>query len=552
VTFSREFHFQGHGLRAWATPGDIEIFIRPTHRWLVNILPLARVDPATKTAWLAVVPTYHFSPGNAYQVENAIEYLDQPGEWVFNSAEGRLYLWPKRPLAQCDIRAPFLQEFIRVAGIEDKTPVRFVNFQGLHFRHGLRDTWHEGDKGLQHDWEMYDKGNAILRFRQAEDCAVRACDFSSSSGGGVRLDLHCQRITVADNRLNYLGGAGIVLSGYAPGTKDENHDNVVTNNLIHHVGEIYWHAPSIFIAQSGRNLISHNTIHDLPYNGMVISGCRPHEFILHRPLANRREWVSSLRLVECQPFIDKVVAQGNPLDINIYEPLLHARANRIEHNEICRVMLRLGDGNGIYFSAMGNHNIVRRNYLHDIQGDRGYIRLDDNSSPTVIVENVGVRTSMMFVMKGPGEYRNNFAIDCARMTNKKWAETRLDRVIHFTSAKGGASNSRKRGTKGNTESQIFDELECVSNSLIFAPEAIDHAMLGKDLVSADRRCGAKVGMLCADPLFDTAAFEKKMFRFLPGSPCEQLGIQPLDLSKVGATVQDPGSEIRRVTDTNKE
>jgi hypothetical protein len=32
--------------------------------------------------------------------------------------------------------------------------------------------------------------------------------------------------------------------------------------------------------------------------------------------------------------------------------------------------------------------------------------------------------------------------------------------------------------------------------------------------------------------------KKKIFRFLPGSPCEKLGIKPLDLSSVGSTVQD--------------
>ena len=131
VTFSREFHFKDNDLRAWATPGDIEIFIRPTHKWLVNILPLAKIDPATKTARLAIDPTYHFLPDNAYKVENAIEYLDKPGEWVFSSAEGRIYFWPKRPVDQCDLRAPFLQEFIRVEGVEDKAPVRFLTFSGL-------------------------------------------------------------------------------------------------------------------------------------------------------------------------------------------------------------------------------------------------------------------------------------------------------------------------------------------------------------------------------------------------------------------------------------
>jgi hypothetical protein len=35
------------------------------------------------------------------------------------------------------------------------------------------------------------------------------------------------------------------------------------------------------------------------------------------------------------------------------------------------------------------------------------------------------------------------------------------------------------------------------------------------------------------------AMKKRIFRFMPGSPCEKLGIKPLDLSSVGSTVKDP-------------
>lgn len=312
LTFSRSFHYQNDDLRAWPAIGDVEIFIRPWHKWLINLLPLASVDPVGKTATFTIDPTYRCLPGDFYQVENVIDHLDQAGEWVFSSGEGRVYLWPKQPVAQSDLRAPFLQEFIRVEGVEDGAPARFLRFIGLSFRHGLRDTWLPGDKGLQHDWEMYDKGNAILRFRHAEECVVDGCTFTASSGGGVRLDLHCQRIAVTSSRFSYLGGTGIVLSGYGPGTKDQNHHNTIRNNYIHHVGEIYWHAPGIFIAQSGHNLISHNTIHDLGYNGMVISGCRPHEFVRVKPLALRREWVGSIRLDDNDEAEDLPLQAGLP------------------------------------------------------------------------------------------------------------------------------------------------------------------------------------------------------------------------------------------------
>ncbi len=190
VTFSREFHFEGEDLKDWETPSDIEILLSPKHRWLINMLPLERIDYPGKTAWFAVDPTYGIPPGNSYQVENAIEYLDEPGEWIYNSDEQRIYIWPEFDLNSADIRAPFLQEFIRIEGVEDGEVAKNLHFEGLTFRHGLRDTWKPGDKGLQHDWDMYDKGNAVMRFRHAENASVKNCIFEASSGDGVRLDLH--------------------------------------------------------------------------------------------------------------------------------------------------------------------------------------------------------------------------------------------------------------------------------------------------------------------------------------------------------------------------
>jgi hypothetical protein len=529
LVFSRELTYEGDDIKNWSNPSDIEILISPRNNWLINLLPLERIDAEKKIAHFAIDPTYTPMPDDHYYVENAIEYLDEPGEWVFNSEKGVVYYWPEGDIATADISAPYLQEFIRVEGIEDSDAIRFINFEGLTFRHGLRDTWQVDDKGIQHDWDMYDKGNAILRFRHAEDCSVSKCVFESSSGTGVRLDMHCQRITVSDNILARLGGTGILLSGYAPGIRDENKNNTVTNNYIHHVGSIYTHSPGIFVAQSGHNLISHNTIHDLGYTAIVISGCRPKFFTLEGLLRNRREWVSSLRMDEVEATLDMELTPETTLTIDHLEPFFHARENRITDNEIYNVMKVLHDGNAIYFSGMGLNNLAERNFLHDISGDRGFIRLDDHSAYTKIVNNVGLRTSMMFVMKGPAEYRNNFAINCVRMTNKKWYEHELDNIIFYCT-------QENYGKLVKEDQFIFDEFKRISNSIVFGGMALADVEKDMDLFPADRRGDAETGLLHTDPMFDEAAFEQKIFRFMPGSPAEKLGIAPIDLSDVGSTL----------------
>jgi hypothetical protein len=547
LTFTRTFLYQNNDLRDWPNVGDVEIFIRPKHSWLINLLPLAKVDPATKTATFTVDSTYQVKPNNVYHVENAIDYLDKQGEWCFSSKEGRVYLWPAKPVAQSDLRAPFLQEFIRVEGVEDGTPARFINFAGLKFHHGLRDTWRVGDIGLQHDWEMYDKGNAVLRFRHAEDCSADGCTFTASGGDGVRLDLHCQRITVSNGLFSHLGGTGILLSGYGAGTKDENHHNAVTNNCLHHIGEIYWHSPGIFIAQSGHNLISHNTIHDLSYNGMVISGIRPHELMLRKPLANRREWIGSIRESECRPYTELLFKQGNTdwrsISMDCIIPLLHSGENMIEANDISRVMLRLEDGNAIYLSCMGINNHLVGNLVHEFSSEKSNpVRLDDNSTFTFFENNVCLGSKKGFAFKASADVRNNFFINVedAGIGGKNKNTIRFfSNILYRVPAEHEEGKRPMRNFWKSPPDGASGYVNCLYFDLPTPPDVKPGQVL---IPSLDPSLG-KVGLEFADPMFDAEAMKRRIYRFLPGSPAEALGIKPIDLSAVGSSVKDPSEAL---------
>jgi len=255
-------HFPPGTLKNWPNLEDVEIVIRPYQAWVVNILPIASVNEKTQTARTAIPGTYPLRPlrflkgAKSCWVENVLEALDEPGEWVLNTREGKLYLWPRGQGPPRHIMAPRLREFIRVEGSIDKpgpkdTPVRNLRFRGLTFTHGERDLWTADDAGLQHDWEMYDKANALIRLRGAENCAIERCHFAQSGGTAIRVDLYGQRNRIVGNHIEHIGGTGVLLCGYGPGTKDVNRRNLVSNNHIHHCGEIYSHSPGVFVWQSG-------------------------------------------------------------------------------------------------------------------------------------------------------------------------------------------------------------------------------------------------------------------------------------------------------------
>ncbi|MGJ8641876.1 MAG: right-handed parallel beta-helix repeat-containing protein [Luteolibacter sp.] len=547
--FERFIKYKGDDIRDWENLYDIEILLKD-RPWLRNVIPLESVDPENKILLMAADPTYQpVRPHLPYWIENAIDYLDEPGEWVVNTKEGLIYMWPEGDVSEMNVVAPLLQEFIRVEGKEDGLFAKHLHFEGLTFMHGLRDTMLAEDKGLQHDWEMYDKGNAIIRFRNVEDSSVKRCTIKSSSGTGIRLDLHSQRNELISNHLKYLGGTGIVLSGYGPGTKDVNKNNIVHDNYIHHVGEILNHSPAIFITQSGHNKITHNTIHDLPYNGIVVSGCRPDEFYLVKRIPFRRAWLSTIRFEECEPYILKGLQAKSKISLSHFLPLLHARENHIGMNDISRTLLELHDGNAIYFSAMGENNLVEHNYLHKNYDTAGTLRLDDNPSYTIIRENVITEAQQGFGLKDAAEVTNNFVFTETFLRGRStpgWLGG-TKRVIpkgniFMPSASSESGNGLYLTDDRATNKPFYENLPKMENSIYFtrntSPAYVPKDTPGSDLFTGEQVIPGKdsIKLLYADPMFDEEAMKTGIYRFKEGSPVEKLGIKPIDLRKVGSSL----------------
>ena len=138
--------------------------------------------------------------------------------------------------------------------------------------HAERYTISNDEAGIQHDWDMQDKNNAMVRFRGTENCAIENCHFLYSGSGAIRVDLHGMFNTISNNHIEHMGGGGILFCGYGPGTKDVNKKNVVYNNNIHHIGEIYWHSSGILLCQSGENRVANNLIHHTDYTALILTG----------------------------------------------------------------------------------------------------------------------------------------------------------------------------------------------------------------------------------------------------------------------------------------
>lgn len=393
---------------------DAELHIVPSQDWTMNILPIEKVIESDRLAETAVRGRYALDNIKKWRLRPSawvknVPWGLKPGTWFYSGSEQRIYYWSPNGSAPADDRfaaSNGMLEYFRIEGSGE--PVQRLAFKGMTFTRGARNTWTNNyiPNRWQHSWEGYDEAGALLRFRGAEDCRIEKCRFVNSGATGVRLDLHCQDIVVADSEFGHLGGSGVVLSGYGPGHPDVNFGNMIENNWFHHGGESYWHSPAVFVVQSGNNYIARNLIHNYPYNGLVISGIR--RFIA------RSSWESQ-NLINWEGLgYSAEPAAGTTIDFPGTRPYLYASNNIVTGNEIFRVMDgNMGDGNAVYVSGAGDGNLVSYNYIHDLRGDAASaMRTDDAQWGVLLEKNVIYRsTGLGILIKGDNSAVNNYIIN---------------------------------------------------------------------------------------------------------------------------------------------
>ncbi|GAB5516502.1 right-handed parallel beta-helix repeat-containing protein [Rhodopirellula baltica] len=548
-----ELHFPAGRLKNWPNVEDIEIVVRPHHAWIVNILPLKSVDEQKQIARTSIDATYAMNPlhflktTNSCWLENALEELDEPGEWVLNTQTGKLYLWPRN---DSPILAPTLKELIRIEGEIDKEgprdiPVTNLCLRGLTFTHGERFSIDPDDAGLQHDWDMHDKANALVRLRGTERCTIQQCHFAHSGGSAIRVDLHGRYNVIDSNVIEHMGGAGVLLCGYGPGTKDVNGGNVIFNNHIHHTGRIYSHSPGIMLWQSGENRVANNLVHNTPYTGIILSGCMTDFFRRQgRELGRtiRRHEIGSLPK---NPKLEDVL------------PYLHTRGNQIERNEIHHAMEMLGDGNAIYIRGAGSGNVIRRNYIHHLVAPmimQAAIRTDGGQRDTLIAENLIYKcTSQGILMKLNTRVENNIVADIIAPPRGYYLSVRegpltgatIQRNIFYSSSdvctfidelppgKGRTSEDRRgralaRSKDADTDHNIY---YCASDP-----------SLGEQMLEKQRRDGVDTQSLAVDPLFVDPA--NGDIRLSPDSPALRLGFVGWDHTKAGLIKEESSEHLQ--------
>ena len=398
------------------TNGDLEMNLMPVQYW--NTLSVVRgIDAPNNTCLrLSKNPTTFwtntFANGN-FNLQNALKFLTQPGEWCVDSTAGKVYFWPPGDsLTGMSVWVPGLERLVEFQGSDDGSAlVHDVEIKGLTFTCTDRlpeDQW--PDAWVKRQAELPD---AMVYLEGVADCVLDGNTFLYSGSYCVALQNYAQRVSVLGNEMAYPGCGGVLLQGYGPGTTDINHDNIIRRNYIHHTGNGgYLHSAAVTLYQSGANDISLNWIDSVPYVGIQIAGAAYTEF---GPGKTQGAW-DSYGVYEAMYKVRwSELPQGtdSTFTLDSFKPYLHSRNNRMTNNILTGYMNRMSDGGGIYSWSCGlgnlwDSNLLRRDFINPGEEWCFALYMDDYVDGATLSNNVCWHTSSnTTINKGANTWTNN-------------------------------------------------------------------------------------------------------------------------------------------------
>jgi hypothetical protein len=294
-----------------------------------------------------------------YFFENALEFLDQPGEWYLDRQSRKLYYKPRpgENLAQAEVIAPRLERLVELKGTAN------VTFDHLIFEHAnwLYPDGDHGYVGCQANvhWDGWQVNPGAVHLTDTQDVIIRNCIIRNTTAAGLCLVKGTQRTRVEGNVFTEIGDTPIAVyteKNRRPNEPNQCRDDVICNNFICGFGRHNYAAAGVCVAVATRLTVAHNEVTDGGYAGITYG--------------------------------------------YFSEPNSPAVGSRIMSNYVHHVMQELDDGAGIYvfntqFDLSHSTLLVERNFIHDVE--RGPtveanpvagIYLDEGTSAVTMRENV--------------------------------------------------------------------------------------------------------------------------------------------------------------------
>ena len=96
--------------------------------WADEYIPIQKLDPIERQFTLASIPEkYGLQSGARFYLLNAIEALDEPGEWYIDNSKLEVYFWPLKDASTHTVEITLAPTILQIEGIDD------LSFDGFEF-----------------------------------------------------------------------------------------------------------------------------------------------------------------------------------------------------------------------------------------------------------------------------------------------------------------------------------------------------------------------------------------------------------------------------------
>ena len=299
--------------------GQLEMIVH--QRWAIAILRVKSIDAKDGQAVVRFhEPESHLEfahpwpqpviggeKGNSsFCLTNALELLDQPGEWFQEYPSGTIYYYPQagENMETAEVIIPTLETLVTIDGTLSR-PVKHIQFNGITFAHTswmrpsfqghvtlqggfpLLDAYKLQEPGLPEKAELENQAwitrpETAIRVRGAEHIDFKHCTFRHLSSTGLDYEWAVTASSVEDCQFTDIGGTALLVGAFPDGGFETHVPFIpvdvrelcshitIRNNFISNVTNEDWGCVGIGAGYVRNMDISHNEVCHLNYSGICV------------------------------------------------------------------------------------------------------------------------------------------------------------------------------------------------------------------------------------------------------------------------------------------
>ena len=299
--------------------GQLEMIVH--QRWAIAILRVKSIDVKGGQAVVRFhEPESHLEfahpwpqpviggeKGNSsFCLTNALELLDQPGEWFQEYPSGTIYYYPQADenMETAEVIIPALETLVTIDGTLSR-PVKHIQFNGITFEHTswmrpsyqghvtlqggfpLLDAYKLQEPGLPEKAELENQAwitrpERAIRVRGAEHIDFKHCTFRHLSSTGLDYEWAVTASSVEDCQFTDIGGTALLVGAFPDGGFETHVPFIpadvrelcshitIRNNFISNVTNEDWGCVGIGAGYVRNMDISHNEVCHLNYSGICV------------------------------------------------------------------------------------------------------------------------------------------------------------------------------------------------------------------------------------------------------------------------------------------